>query len=161
MSSNSKRPIDDAPTRTRPLAASVATLSGAFALTVSDGPDKGKTFALDGSRASRVLVGKSPACELRLADPHVSRRHLALDVVTSGLRITDLNSANGTFVNGIRVHDATLHGGELIRLGDSTLSVVLVHTSEPAIVSTAMRFGRVIGQSAEMRRPRVRPGGYP
>ena len=58
-----------------------------FRLSVIEGPDAGKTFALDGSQPSRVLVGTAAACSVRLSDRTVSRRHVALDIVGRRVRI--------------------------------------------------------------------------
>ncbi|MGD0527772.1 MAG: FHA domain-containing protein, partial [Polyangiaceae bacterium] len=74
-----------------------------FLLTVVEGPDRGATFTLAGSHPSRVLVGSGPACELRLSDREVSRRHLALEPSGRRLRITDVGSTNGTFVDGVAI----------------------------------------------------------
>jgi transcriptional regulator with GAF, ATPase, and Fis domain len=100
----------------------------------------------------RVLVGKSPACSLRLDDPHVSRRHAAIDVQGSALRITDLGSSNGTYVNGVRVVDALLAGGETVRLGRTDLYVQLRTRGPKTALPTQTSFGRVRGASVAMRR---------
>ena len=88
-----------------------------FLLKVAAGPDDGKMLALDWTEASRVLIGQSAAATFQLADPLVSRRHLALAPEGSLLRVTDLGSTNGTRVNGVRVVEALLRGGETIELG--------------------------------------------
>ena len=122
-----------------------------FVLTVVDGADCGLSLNVDGAQPSRAYVGKSPVCQLRLADVKVSRRHLALDVVGKTLRLTDLGSTNGTSVNGIAVADGFLRGGEVIRIGDTALRVdVAMPTTRT--MSHASRFGRLVGASAEMRR---------
>jgi len=123
-----------------------------FVLSVADGPDKGLRYAFDGTQPSRVLIGKSPACEVRLADPSVSRRHVAIDVAGQWLRLTDLDSTNGTFVNGIAVVDGFLDGGEFLRIGDTTFHVERLESETTINVSPRTSFGRMIGGSAEMRR---------
>ena len=60
----------------------------AFVVDVVEGPDKGTRFVFDSTRPSSALVGTSAACDLRLTDPHVSRRHAAFEVTRSGLRVT-------------------------------------------------------------------------
>ena len=75
--------------------------------------DKDLRLAFQGPVGARLLVGKSPACGLRLRDPSVSRRHAAFEVTGKGLRVTDLGSTNGTAVNGVRVVEAyAAAGGE-------------------------------------------------
>jgi pSer/pThr/pTyr-binding forkhead associated (FHA) protein len=64
-----------------------------------------------------VHIGRGLAAGLRLDDASVSRRHAILVPRPSGARILDDRSANGTFVNGRRVLQAELQGGDIIVLG--------------------------------------------
>jgi Inner membrane component of T3SS, cytoplasmic domain len=64
-----------------------------------------------------VRVGRGLAADLHLDDISVSRRHAIVVPRRSGARILDDRSANGTFVNGRRVQQAELHGGDVIVLG--------------------------------------------
>jgi DNA-binding NtrC family response regulator len=123
-----------------------------FVLEVIDGPNRGLSMTLDGSQPSRAYVGKSHICQLRLTDPKVSRRHMALDLVNDELRLTDLGSTNGTSINGVRLMDAFVRGnGELVHLGETTIRVSRMAAS-PVSMPTAAEFGRVVGASPEMRR---------
>ncbi len=124
----------------------------AFLITVVSGQDRGLTFELDGAQATRTLVGVSPACQLRLTDPLVSRRHVAFELETDGLRVQDLGSKNGTIVNGLRVTDALLVGGEVVRVGTTMLRAEKLARMTTSRTPTAMAFGRVVGGSPEMRR---------
>ena len=123
-----------------------------FVVSVESGPDRGKHLVLDAARVSRLLVGQSPACELRLKDPQVSRRHAALELSGASLRLTDLGSTNGTRVNDVRVGEAFLRGGEHVHLGETVLHIALSSAREKVVLPPAMRFGRVVGASPEMRR---------
>src|SRR5688500_18310792 len=76
---------------------------GSFTLQVIEGADVGKVFQLNAATPTRVLIGQSPACEIRLGDREVSRRHAAVESAGYRLRLTDLNSTNGTFVDGIGI----------------------------------------------------------
>jgi DNA-binding NtrC family response regulator len=107
---------------------------------------------LDESLPPRLLLGKSPACELRLDDPLVSRRHAAVEIGPQSLRVTDLGSTNGTFVNGVRIIEAVLRGGETLRIGTTNLRVESASSTAPPAISEADRFGRLLGVSPEMRR---------
>jgi DNA-binding NtrC family response regulator len=140
----------DPTTLRRPILAPTAA-EAIFELVVIEGPDVGRTVVLDGSHPARVLVGQGPACDFRLTDASVSRRHLAVDVTEKLVRISDLGSMNGTAVEGIQVVDAFLRGGERIRLGGTTLQVRRKDAS-PAGLPATTAFGRVLGQSIEMRR---------
>jgi DNA-binding NtrC family response regulator len=144
------RKLTDEATVRRPPVPETASVA-AYAVVVIDGPDKGQRFALD-TATSRAFVGKGPACEVRLSDPQVSRRHAVLDGNEVPLRLTDFSSTNGTFVNGVKILDAHLFGGESVRLGETTLRIELVSASERVSLPQVTRFGRTIGASVEMRR---------
>src|SRR4051812_9939932 len=96
-----------------------------FVIVVLEGPDQGKRFVLDPAQGSRFLVGQGPACAVQLGDRTVSRRHIALDLDGPDLKLTDLGSTNGTEVEAPRlaVGEVRLDGGEIIRLGGTTLRV--------------------------------------
>ena len=127
--------------------------TGAFLLEVIEGNEQGLSFRVEASRPSRTLVGTSETCSLRLSNPDVSRRHAALEMVDHRLRVTDLKSTNGTFVNGVAIGEAFLVGGERLRFGSVTVQVssASARASTPPI-SAATSFGRVVGASSEMRR---------
>ncbi len=78
------------------------------------GPDHTLLIPLTGEV---MHIGRGLAAGLRLDDASVSRRHAILVPRPSGARILDDRSANGTFVNGRRVQQAELQGGDVIVLG--------------------------------------------
>ncbi len=136
--------------------------AGGFSVHVTAGPDLGASISLDAETPAPLLVGKSPACALRLSDPHVSRRHLALSIEGGALRVVDLGSSNGSHVNGLQFTDVFVAGGELIKIGDTELSVRAVdptlsertrpNPNKRPTLSTAARFGKFVGHSVEVRR---------
>jgi transcriptional regulator with GAF, ATPase, and Fis domain len=123
-----------------------------FVLEVTSGVDRGLRSVLDGSSFSRILVGTSAVCDLRLRDPEVSRRHLALEIEGRELRIKDLGSKNGTYLSGVRVHDASARGGEQLMIGSTVIHVEGRAGARAAELSPATSFGRLHGASREMRR---------
>lgn len=125
---------------------------GVFVFRVMEGPDTGLTFTLDGSTSSKILVGQSPVCAVHLTDPQVSRRHLSLELVETGVRLRDLGSTNGTWVDRVKVSDAELHGEELVRLGVTILRVEPLEQAQGAAPPRAEGFGRLLGASLPMRR---------
>jgi DNA-binding NtrC family response regulator len=143
---------DEPSTVVRPGSPPVADAVLAFVVDVVEGPDKGTRFAFDSTRPSAVLVGQSAACDVRLTDRQVSRRHAAIDVTEAGLRLVDLDSTNGTTVNGLRVTEVYLAGGEIVRLGQTAVRIVRALSSAKAEASNARSFGPLIGESPEMRR---------
>ena len=122
-----------------------------FVVRVATGKDTGKSRVLDWNVAPRVLVGQSRLCEVTLADPRVSRRHLALAPAGHAVRMTDLGSTNGTRIGGVRIVEALLAGGEAIEVGDTTFKLVRAG-SMPEPGAPRASFGRVLGQSPAMQR---------
>ncbi len=71
----------------------------------------------------RITLGRSPEATILLRDPLVSRLHLAVDFdrVHCGYSLSDLGSSNGTFLNGIRITEATLKDLDKILIGNTML----------------------------------------
>ena len=123
-----------------------------FLVTVVQGPDTGARYVVDGSTASRVLVGTSPACELRLTDREASRRHLAMEAEGVRLRIVDLESTNGTWIGSVAVRDVWLSGGEHVQLGTTVLRIERGPRPQASALAADASFGAALGGSREMRR---------
>ena len=70
-----------------------------------------------------VRIGRGPECELVLKDSRVSRRHARLHARNGVLVITDLESTNGTRVNGHRVTELVLGAGDRVEIGDTSLVI--------------------------------------
>ncbi|MGV2336414.1 MAG UNVERIFIED_CONTAM: FHA domain-containing protein [Planctomycetaceae bacterium] len=67
-----------------------------------------------------IVIGRGSDCNLRLSAPQVSRRHCFLRISRDGVSITDLESSNGTWVNGNRLPSSVRHDltdGAQISLG--------------------------------------------
>jgi pSer/pThr/pTyr-binding forkhead associated (FHA) protein len=94
-----------------------------FALRVISGPDAGSVLRLDPASPPHAVLGQASSCAIRLTDPHVSRRHVALTATSSHLLLVDLGSTNGTRINGVLVREARLYGGESVAIGSTVLSV--------------------------------------
>jgi hypothetical protein len=69
----------------------------------------------------RVVIGRSKDCDVQLADPNASRRHAELRQEGSAYWLIDLDSTNGSNVNGRRVARAKLESGDVITIGSTEL----------------------------------------
>ena len=97
-------------------------------LTIVKGPQTGETFELD---STHISLGRDPKNSVFLNDMTVSRHHAQIDLSNLGLgyaTIEDLNSLNGTWVDGAIINKATLQDGSTIQIG--TFRMVF-HTSKP------------------------------
>jgi len=92
-----------------------------YALFVESGPRAGETIPI---LSAESTVGRHPYAEIDLHDPKASRRHARLMATPAGIRVEDLGSSNGTFVQGVRVRERALIPGETFEIGDTRLCVI-------------------------------------
>jgi len=89
-------------------------------LVITAGPGKGREFKL----RAKATLGRAPDNDIILEDPKVSRRHAVIAFTEQRYSVTDLGSANGTFVNGIMVREPNhpLRAEDVIAVGDTELT---------------------------------------
>lgn len=117
-------------------------------LCVVGGPNRGASLRLTG-RSARI--GTSPDNDLVLTDDSVSRRHAELRLAPDEVRVVDLGSTNGTTVDGVRIREAFVGPGVTVRVGDTTIKIAAALEPTIVLLSSADRFGGLIGASAAMR----------
>ena len=117
-----------------------------------------KLVAIDGERSVPVaggrplIVGRSVACDLSLNDPTVSRQHAEVEIAPGGegIRIRDLASTNGTFLNGQRIWDSVATPGSRVAFGKVNFEV---REEEPtAIVTPGLTAGEDVPLDATILR---------
>jgi DNA-binding Lrp family transcriptional regulator len=97
------------------------TVTDTFSNEVSEPP---VLLALDWTGAqSELLVGRHHECDVTLGGPGVSRRHARLRFRDGNWILQDLESTNGTSVNGVRVGRCAVRPGDLLVLGDQRLLI--------------------------------------
>ena len=123
-------------------------LRDGFRLAVVDGPDRTATKL---STDSTMTIGTDPSCDLVLSCRATSRFHCEIELGRDGAVIRDLESTNGTRVDGVRVVVAYLRRGSEVELGRNRLRFELV--SEPIGIElfAASAFGGLVGGSVAMR----------
>ncbi len=103
-------------------------------LIVIAGPSRGQVVSLDGA----VSIGRDQSATFAIPDLALSRQHCAIDAADvdgyRGFLLRDLDSRNGTIVNGLPVRQHHLADGDQIRIGDSAL--IFVSGSPAAIEGT-------------------------
>jgi transcriptional regulator with GAF, ATPase, and Fis domain len=99
--------------------------------------------------ASSVSIGSHPSNDLVLDDRKASRFHCELLCDARGVRLRDLESSNGTFLQGIRIESAWLRDGDRFVVGETTL---VFRTSEARLeVPRDEGFAGLVGRSAAMQ----------
>ena len=98
-----------------------------------------------------LVLGGAEGVELVIADPAVSRLHAELELLDSGLWVRDLESRNGTFVQGVRVTRACIPDGGQLRVGATDLTLSYAPEATPVEIWPEGRFGPMVGNSIPMR----------
>jgi serine phosphatase RsbU (regulator of sigma subunit) len=113
--------VDDGQTRIMTFARSADfTLEDrAHCLELIEGHDAGHRYIVG---AAGVSIGRTAPADIVLADSEVSRAHCRLGLENDVLTVTDLNSTNGTFIDGVRVSGPTpIPVGAVLRVGRQSL----------------------------------------
>ena len=96
------------------------------------------------------IIGRANECDICLAAAHLSRRHAQLHIIDGMLFVKDLDSANGTFLNGKRVAEARVKRGDELRFDALTFGVM--GPSDELAKTTV----RKVPVSTEVTEPRVK-----
>ena len=103
---------------------------------VVSGPSKGTVVRFTGDQLS---VGRDSANHLSLRDRAVSRRHFAISKTDAAFQLIDLESHNGTFVNGIPVRRKFLTHGDTLRVGRCELVFLITEDDEQTLATGAVQ----------------------
>lgn len=133
-------------------------------LTVQEGPAKGEIISAE--QGSMFRVGRQANADLTIAHDHaMSGLHFAILCDKNRCRLRDLNSTNGTFVNGIRVNLVELYDRDTIRAGNSEFVVRFegeIHTTviDPLMYPEVQRLREKDGQKVGVK-PGYGPSAIP
>ena len=86
-------------------------------LIATEGPLKGSRFSI---ADAEIAIGRAPANTIAIQDLSVSRRHCAIARRGAEIRIADLGSHNGTFVNGLPIRERVLEDGDRVDIGETS-----------------------------------------
>lgn len=75
----------------------------------------------------KMLIGRKPVCGIHLEEKMVSGQHAELNVSNNGVILKDLDSTNGTSVNGNRITETALQTGDQITIGNYKMIFVREH----------------------------------
>ncbi|MHC4493697.1 MAG: FHA domain-containing protein [Planctomycetota bacterium] len=112
------------------------------------------TFSSD---RGEILVGRREGVDLVLPEPHASRNHCLLRVEGNGVRMIDLETANGTVVGGDKVTQALLVPGQEFRIGATTIRLLAFATPEAAGSAPAAHAPKLEIEPDPPPRPRQAP----
>ncbi len=91
-------------------------------------------------RPGKNSVGRNPACDILIADPTVSSHHAEITVTPIAVLVEDLESTNGTYLNGQRFKKGVLQPGQVLRFGEveMVLETPEAHIAIPEIKKEVM-----------------------
>jgi transcriptional regulator with GAF, ATPase, and Fis domain len=118
-------------------------------LLVISGPLQGREFVVN---RDSFTIGSGSHNDLLIADSTVSKRHCEIVVDQHGYLIRDLDSTNGTLVQGVRVSSAHLAPGSEIQLGKTRIVFCPLQEANDIPLSRNEAFGAMMGRSVPMRR---------
>jgi len=85
-------------------------------------------------RREETILGREKGCKIRIPSTAISRQHCRLAILKDMLTVEDLGSANGTFVNEVKIAELSyLKPGDVLRVGPFRF-LIHYHLSEEAIV---------------------------
>jgi transcriptional regulator with PAS, ATPase and Fis domain len=119
-----------------------------ISLEISEGPVAGRTFE---SESDRCAIGSHPSNELVVEDPTVSRFHCELLIEPGRVRVRDLQSRNGTFLDGVQIVESFARDRSTLRFGDTVVRLHLGVERNELPLSAEARFGGLVGRSNAMR----------
>jgi len=85
------------------------------------------------SKGKEYIIGRSREADIQLTDERVSRNHASLRWSGSGFALVDLQSTNGTFVNGGKAGSIRLLDGDRIRIGPHDLQYIISSADDSGI----------------------------
>lgn len=90
---------------------------------------EGEIYSLALSEKAKIL-GRSSSCDLKLDDVKISSKHLAIKTNGNGeVLCKDLNSTNGTFINGFKINETKLGLNDILFIGDTKIWIDEEHLS--------------------------------
>jgi two-component system NtrC family sensor kinase len=100
-------------------------------LLIINGANRGSRFDIDST--DETVIGRSVGCRVRLDDSEVSRQHARIAHDGKDFILKDLNSANGTKINGRTITERTLCNGDHLQLGSTLMAFQLTESMAPAV----------------------------
>jgi len=73
--------------------------------------------SIDLQLGRKLVVGRAVTSDVPIYDPTISRRHAEIVLTESGVRVTDLGSSNGTFLNGAKITEAEAGANDVVTFG--------------------------------------------
>ncbi|MBM4147557.1 MAG: FHA domain-containing protein [Lentisphaerae bacterium] len=128
-------------------------------LEVRQGPEAGRVITIPPGGAR---LGRSSKNDIVIEDALLSRHHCRFYFKPGqGLWVTDLASANGTFVDGVAVQDLRVQTGAKVAVGDTVIEVISDRIASEQAAATGAAVDLGLSKSGKVAVPRRRVGKFP
>jgi adenylate cyclase len=133
-------------------------LSAVFKLLSTSGDQ-----AIDLQLGRTLVVGRAVTSDVPIYDPTISRRHAEIALSNNGVRIKDLGSSNGTFLNGARITEAEAGANDIVTFGKVAFKVadVTPPVPRPQVVPPPADLAKAAGGTIVRQLPVSPSGGVP
>jgi predicted component of type VI protein secretion system len=116
-------------------------------LKILQGSNAGKEVKIP---TPKCLIGRSDECHLKPQSDAISRKHCVIITTDTEVVVRDLNSRNGTFVNGERVgEESVLLSGDQLRVGPLEFEMLIEHTASKAKRPKVSDIKEAVARTAE------------
>lgn len=120
-----------------------------YVLVCVGGPHKGLELHLN---QDLIHIGRADWCDISLLDDkRISRHHCEIRLTDNGVRVRDLTSSNGTFLNNVRVFDALFAPDSTLQVGNSSFTLRSNASTIEVKVNYHDSTGNLVGKSESMR----------
>jgi hypothetical protein len=92
-----------------------------WAIRILNGAQAGKIFPL---KMGKNIIGRAPQCEVNFRAVGVSKEHAQIFITDDKIILSDLNSRNGTFVNGVKIQNQRIGLGDKVSLNDMIFDIL-------------------------------------
>jgi pSer/pThr/pTyr-binding forkhead associated (FHA) protein len=90
--------------------------------------EKGQFFSKLTFKKSEIIIGRQPENDIQIPDKAVSRQHAKIIIENNEIKLIDLGSANGTFVDNQKITVQKVNNSSMIRIGQQILRLTLQTT---------------------------------
>lgn len=118
-------------------------------LLIISGPLQSQEFLIT---KETFTIGSGKQNDLSIEDSTISKRHCEITATEDGYRITDLDSTNGTYVQGVKISSGYLNPGSEFQIGKTHIVFCPLMEEREIPLSSCEAFGGMLGRSTAMRR---------
>jgi len=93
------------------------------------------------------VIGRAETCDLRIPLLSVSRRHCQMSISDDAVKVKDLASSNGTYVNNQRVSETELHAGDRLVIGPVVFTIQI--DGQPEEIQQVKTRGQILAEQSD------------